>query len=212
MLARPYEVVRQVLPVADICLLDRLIDGAIPDTGQNGIGWAHTENHPKIMRLLRTVETVASQRMKRAMQIEVSLSSLREQRPNGYGRIELHQDCEAVGGEKDWDKDWSKRCVVWLPLCDIDDYTPTIEVSPDLPSGMLPHERDAAWYSVMKERTSGIDLHRMTGLRMGDVVILHALAVHRTCVLPQHDKTRRSLDLRMFPMPWTERLARWIEE
>ncbi len=127
--------------------------------------------------------------------LRLDRSSWRTQQPDGHGALTLHQDTEALRGTNGW--------TAWLPLVEIDELTPTLEICPWLPNGVLPHKRDAANYSVLADdvKLGHWPLLTVTGLALGKAVIFGPRTLHRTCVRPWHTKIRHSLDLRFLPDP-----------
>lgn len=96
---------------------------------------------------------------------------------------------------------FSVALIWWIPLCEIDDRTPTIAVGPRL-NKVLHHVGDQRGYAVLPSwpapLTPIVDLH------IGDAVVLWPETIHATYVPPNADKSRMSLDLRA-----VRRLGTW---
>ena len=91
-------------------------------------------------------------------------------------------------------------CTVWLPLHAIDDKTPTLEIAPTSPYGVLPHVMDENQYSVLPPGHPEPPLVALTRMNEGDAVLIAGTTLHRTHVRPWHTKWRTSLDLRFLPV------------
>lgn len=127
------------------------------------------------------------------MEPKLNASSYRIQEPT-KAAFALHQDYEALKKVCDPLKD--KCCTVWIPLVDIDNYTPTLEISPR-EYAPLPHIRDELNYAIINPNIVYVcPLVSITDLRAGTGVLLDPFEIHRSCVQPWHTKTRQSLDIR----------------
>jgi hypothetical protein len=176
---------------------------------------------PEIGRWLMPLEEFVSDRLGTRVPLRLDRSSCRTQVPNGIGKFALHQDVAAFADTrrtllppfaKPANTVHRPHCVIWLPLCAIDDETPTLQACPRLPQTILAHEADKAGYSILIDQNeetisrwaqAPLVINRMNP---GDGVLMSGLTVHGTFVSPSHTKTRRSLDLRFLapesPKPW----------
>lgn len=137
------------------------------------------------------LEEYLEERNQRKLTLRLNMSSCRIQEPT-VGALSLHQDYVAM------EKSGSKMPVsvtVWIPLDDIDDYTPTLELCPELTHIMHPHIRDENRYAVM-EKEVDCSLVSLTRIKAGTGVLISPLCMHRSSVKPWHTKIRHSLDLR----------------
>lgn len=145
---------------------------------------------------LEVLESLVSKKAGVSLKLRQDMSSCRTQPPDGKGALALHQDTAALGV----DPTQVPCCVIWLPLCDIDESTPTLEVALGSPRQALQHISDENLYAVLPPG-SGIDppLATLSHMKMGDAMLMAATTLHRTCARPWHTKQRISLDLRYLP-------------
>lgn len=146
---------------------------------------------------LGALEYAARQLTGSLLKLRLDRSSCRLQPANGQGQLALHQDRVALGLKNAWDP----ACVIWLPLCDIDEFTPSLDVCPVPMYQLLSHKKDAAGYSVLADNVdkAEIPLVTITRMRMGQALWMHSTTLHRTSVHHWHTKDRISLDLRFLP-------------
>lgn len=131
------------------------------------------------------------------MTLRLDKSSYRVQPSLGDGALPLHQDIAALT-----DGEFKEPCcTVWLPLHAIDDFTPTLELSPKYPGAALPHKGDSQGYSVLADLRAYEAWPRVaiTSLPLGAAVLIMPFTLHRTYVRSWHKQARHSLDLRFFP-------------
>lgn len=209
---RHFEVIRYALEPQRIEDIRQLVLRVIPgNEGQNGFQLSKV---PPAGGLLQPLELMASQWVGSRVKLRLDKSSCRVQRPDGFGKLGLHQDWAALGV----DPNAVPCCVIWLPLQSIDQQTPTISIALEPQPKMLPHTRDASGYSVLGD---GIDWMRIPILPLdaGDAVIFTGLTIHGTVVYPSHTKTRISLDLRfidpaaarkIYASRYLEHEQRWV--
>lgn len=208
------------------------IAGRLPPSlpGQSGV---LLESCPHVEQYFDALTKTVSDFYDRPMYARIDKSSYRVQHPTTDGALALHQDYDAlkelryrrplrnpIGALQRYRKDRSFNaafprepyvsepdkepcCTVWVPLTDIDEFTPTLEMSPLLPDGYQKHMPDAAKYSVIADQKQFADypMLQITNLAAGWGILLTPLTLHRTCVRPWHIKVRHSLDLRFLPTP-----------
>ncbi len=96
---------------------------------------------------------------------------------------------------------WSTHgAIVWLPLCEIDDETPSLELAIVDVGRYLDHITDESSYSVLKEPDETWPLVAITRMRPGQALLMGLNTIHRSSVKPWHTKERISLDLRFLPL------------
>ncbi len=173
-----------------------------------------------------------SRHFNRQMHLRLDCSSYRVQPPNSDSALQLHQDWDALtiwrkgrgkwvelgnwrNNCKHWLRSWiwpveylstpgqECCCTVWMPLVTIDEATPSLELSPQLPPGRVEMVGDDNGYSVVTDAKAFRDwpLVALTHLAAGDGVVFGPRTLHRTYVRPWHTKTRHSVDLRFFSQP-----------
>lgn len=107
-----------------------------------------------------------------------------------------HQDIAALQVKSPGDK----GCVFWIPLDDIDWDMPTLAlVTAEVP--MLTHVDDGRGISIIDPALVNPqwDWYVLDNFKIGDVVMLDALTVHKTYVPKQCLRPRLSLDVRAKP-------------
>ena len=109
-----------------------------------------------------------------------------------------HQDVAALEVKTEADR----GCVFWLPLDDVTPHMPTLAVCRELNLGLLPHVDDGRGLSIIDARAvkPGWAWKVLSDARIGDVVRLDALCVHRTHVPHDCRDARLSLDVRARPL------------
>lgn len=208
-----FEIVPNAIPNEAIASIYNSIVVDLPPQQPKQSGSVLTRFH-KLYALLRPLEETISRKFGRRMFLRLDKSSYRTQLPTGEGALALHQDHVALqelvlkpfrrSTYRHTDPAKEPCCTVWVPLVDIDDETPTLEVCPVLHS-FIPHKADQAGYLVVDEKLTPIpgdlSLVTMSSLSAGTGVFLTSLTLHRSCVRPWHTKTRTSFDLRFLPRP-----------
>lgn len=205
-----FDIMPEALPAPSITdLYTRMIDEDPPmQTGQSGSVLAGTYH---LESLLEPLRQRISDRFACKMYLRLDKSSYRRQPPDGRGALPLHQDYIALRelrtvpyiGHYHSDPLREPCCTVWMPLNDIDEKTPTLQVCPRLPSGYIEHKSDAAGYAVLADSAEyeGWPLYTISQLPAGWGVVFGPLTLHRSYARPWHTATRRSFDLRFFPTP-----------
>lgn len=208
-------------------LLTRLRAADVPRVkGQTGFA---LNNVPGIEKYFASATALVSRHFGRKMYLRLARSSYREQLPDGTSALALHQDFDALtemrkqrgvwinfGLHEHNRKAWLRSyiwpvvapsdpgsedcCTVWCPLVDIDEATPSLELSPQLPLDRVDMVGDANGYSVVVDQKpfQNWPLVALTRLKAGDAVIMSPLTLHRSYVRPWHTRTRYSVDLRFF--------------
>jgi hypothetical protein len=180
-----------------------------PTTGQSG---AVLDGMSSFAHYLKPLEESVSARYRCRMYLRFDRSSYQVQPPDGVGKLELHQDYDALRElrrELFTSNHFMSHppdepcCTVWVPLTDIDEETPTLQLSPRVPDEYLEHRADPAGYAIIDRASAYEDWPMVTisQLRAGDGVIFGPLTLHRSFVRPWHTKTRRSFDLRFTAYP-----------
>jgi hypothetical protein len=147
-----------------------------------------------LIRPLAPLDAIACRIAGGPVRLYLEKSSCRFQKPGGEAALTLHQDAFAVG-----EKAMAGHCcVAWMPLVDIDDETPSLEICPVPQRAAHPHHRDASRYAVLTGEAD-VPLVNISHMRAGDIVFMSPLTLHRTSVKPWHKKERLSLDLRFLP-------------
>lgn len=180
----------ELQPISDL-MAKRHAKGGGTFPGQTGIRLLGVKS--EIKALLR-LEDICSDILDQRMKLYFDRSSCRLQRPDGKGKLGLHQDEIALLAKEPN----QPRMVAWVPLCDIDDETPTLEICPIRLDNFLPHRTDEFSYSVLKHDPK-LPLVSLSKLILGDVVWMHSTTIHGSSIKPWHTKTRLSLDLRFLP-------------
>lgn len=163
------------------------------------------------VHLAQLTDTI-SRKFGRRMFLRLDKSSYRVQPPDPTTALALHQDCVALqelvlkpfrrSTYRHTDPAKESCCTVWVPLVDIGEFTPTLEVCPCLPpEGFIPHAPDGAGYLILADDTGykRWPMVSFTQLGAGTGVFLTSLTLHRSCVRPWHTRTRTSFDLRFLP-------------
>jgi hypothetical protein len=212
-----FDIIPNALASGDIAFIYNSIVADLPPAHPKQSGSVLTRLN-KLYALLRPLEDTISRKFGRRMFLRLDKSSYRTQLPSGEGALALHQDyiplqellLKRFRRSTHYRTDPAKEpcCTVWVPLVDIDDFTPTLEVSPLAPAYFVPHRADDAGYLIASHpmEFEGQPLVAMTRLAAGTGVFLTSLTLHRSCVRPWHTRTRTSFDLRFLPRPDP---ARW---
>lgn len=208
-----FDLIPGALPGETIApIYERIVQDLPPPTpGQSGQVLASMHHLAAYFERLR--EHI-SDRLRCYMYLRLDKSSYRTQEPVQEKSLALHQDYVALQERRKWlfglrayysDPATEPSCTVWVPLCDVDEYTPTLEVCTRLPGSFLEHKGDAVGYSVVADsepyKPPLWPMKEFSMLSAGTGVFLTALTLHRTCVRPHHTKTRRSFDLRFLTTP-----------
>lgn len=194
----PFAVVREALDPAAIDVISALLRSlryTVPTGAQSGFSLAA---HAYLHQYLKPLEAMASAELERPTYIDFSRSSCRIQKPDGHGRLTLHQDTAACGITKP-----DQRAVIfWVPVHDITPHHPTIEFCLAPTAELLKHIADPAGYSVLadQDRTKLGLFDVMDDLRRGDVVVATPYAVHGTYIPENATEERTSLDIRCLPL------------
>lgn len=193
--------------------------------GPDGQSGRCLKEAPVLSAMLADVTAKVSMLFDRPMYLRLDKSSCRIQPPNGAGKLGLHQDYlpmqDVLTSRLHFDGGFKKFivglkeglpyltnparepcCTVWLPLHDIDEQTPTLEISRVAAPDFIPHKTDPAGYAVLRDEgdyAANVKLDRLSSLPQGRGVIFGPLTLHRSCVLPHHTKSRTSMDLRFLP-------------
>jgi ectoine hydroxylase-related dioxygenase (phytanoyl-CoA dioxygenase family) len=192
MMMEAFQIIPAVLTRAELEPLVKLLVKGHEDgrahPGQTGFALtACPETQP-----LLALNELCSKHLNHTVTLRFDRSSCRLQIASGQGQLRLHQDKVALAGKK------PGEIIAWVPLCDIDEETPTLEICPIAQGQFLDHGLDAVGYSVLRT-DPGFPLITITRMTMGDVVLMMPTTLHRTSVKPWHTKSRLSLDLRFFP-------------
>jgi hypothetical protein len=129
-------------------------------------------------------------------------ASVRVQPPDQLKRaLAWHQDAfpASIRSERD------RGVAFWVPLSDIDDATPTLEVFPAQLDEIFATRTDDSYYAVLADEPAVLSRmevkpERVDNLRVGDVLVLDCFTLHRTCIPQGATKTRISADIRMRPL------------
>jgi hypothetical protein len=211
-----FDLIPNAIPSAAISNIYNNIIADLPASLPGQSGAVLTKFNNKLHTLLRPLEDTISRKFHRRMYLRLDKSSYRTQLPSGEAALSLHQDYLAL---RDVRKKWLRRphtpwhyysdpakescCTVWVPLVDIDEVTPTLEVCSRLPRGFVEHKPDAAGYLIILSAAAAAlandPLVAFTRLAAGTGVFLTSLTLHRSCVRPWHTRTRTSFDLRFLP-------------
>lgn len=206
----PFEVMQDAIFPGDAARMHALLinEAPPPKHGQSG---AHLDGLYHFARYLTALERRISARYRCRMYLRLDRSSYRLQPPDGIGALALHQDYDALReprqgplrGPHMSEPDREPCCTVWIPLTDIDEETPTLQVCTRVPDRYITHKADDNHYAVLRYDGGYRDwpMITFTQLPAGAGIVFGPLTLHRTCVRPWHTKTRRSLDLRFSAFP-----------
>ncbi len=217
-----FEVIR--VPFSHYAVHNAII-GRLPSTPPRQSG-AVLKDVPELQIIFAQLTAMVSGHFNRRMYLRLDKSSYRLQTPDGEGALPLHQDYIPLtdpvtsrfhfnGGIKKFlvglkeglpkltDPATEPCCTVWLPLCEIDGATPTLEVCPLPPPKFIKHKTDAAGYAVLSSPADFdyLPMCEITQMPFGYGVMFGPLTLHRSCVRSTHTKERRSMDLRFLPRP-----------
>lgn len=191
-----FEIVRAALPPAAVeklaAQMGFLTDTHLDNPNQTGVRLSNLQDG---FNELLQLQDIAQRFTGRDVRLIFARSACRRQRPQAGNGLALHQDLEALGGEP---KRAMQGAVIWLPLHDITDETPSLEICPIDPGQFLYHVRDGRRYSVVEEPPD-LPLLTISRMKAGDAVIMSARTLHRTSCKPWHTRDRVSLDLRFLP-------------
>jgi hypothetical protein len=125
--------------------------------------------------------------------------SVRVQPPDEPKRaLSWHQDAYPASIRTPHDR----GITFWVPLTDIDRFTPTLEVIPTQLDTIFATRTDESYYSVLQDEASvlsqlSIPPERLDDLRVGDVLMLDCFTLHRTVIPEGARATRMSSDIRL---------------
>jgi ectoine hydroxylase-related dioxygenase (phytanoyl-CoA dioxygenase family) len=127
--------------------------------------------------------------------------SVRVQPPDQPKRaLAWHQDAYPAQIRRPQDR----GVTFWVPLVDIDAGTPSLEVFPVQLDEIFKTRSDEAGYVVLADESIvGRMPHppeALGAMRLGDVLLLDCLTLHRTSIPPGAGKIRVSADIRMRPL------------
>lgn len=164
---------------------------------QRGIRWGFTLDYEGwLFEDLARLEWHAAKRFGCKAELVREWSTCRYARPDDEEGFRAHQDVAALGIVKDGDK----GCVFWLPLEDLGEGMPVLAVLED-DAPLLPHVDDGRGVSIIDPAQVGLHwrFRVLDGLKLGDVVEMDGLCVHKTWRPGGCWKPRLSLDLRARP-------------
>jgi hypothetical protein len=172
----------------------RPVHGYIKENTQSGF---QLSAYPESLFPLAPIAHTASQIMGVPCGILPRQSSCRLQAPNGEMALGFHQDFDALKLKKGDER----GLTFWLPLHDIDDKTPTLEVADHIPpERIFKHHCDECGYSVMEEQDRNKGPYTVLKLTAGDCAVFGPYAIHRTYIPKGADRERLSLDVRCKPL------------
>lgn len=169
-----------------------LTDGELCNPSQTGVRLSDLQDgFNELLPLTEIAERFTGNELK----LIFARSACRRQKPQQPNGLALHQDLEALGPDP---KRAMRGAVMWLPLHDISDDTPALELCPVDPGCFLYHFRDGRRYSVVEEPPD-VPLFTVSRMKAGDALIMSPRTLHRTSCKPWHTQERISLDLRFLP-------------